>query len=379
MRKERFSISLLFFLCGLNFATWATRIPDYKATLHLSDAELGRLLLGLPIGSLVSLPLAGLMLTKYKSKYICLLACLLYILVFPLIGLTSTQFTLFASLFGLGMAGDILNIAMNTQVITLENKLNKVVMSSFHAVFSLGLMIGAFLGGLLVDLGWSPFYHFIFISIIDIISIPVFYPLLLKEDIQIEKSDEKSSIFSLSTYLIVLSIIAMCGMLCEGAMADWITLYFKENVTNNPFSDTIGFSAFALAMVIGRFLGDSLTSKFGIKQMLVLSGLILSLGMAVTLFVDITFLKIFGCLITGLGISTIVPLVYSAAGNSHDIPPSVAIAGVSTIAYAGFLLGPVLIGYLSDYIGLTNALVLLIILGIVGSIISKFSLKEIRS
>lgn len=379
MQKERFSISLLFFLCGLNFATWATRIPDYKISLHLSDAELGRVLLGLPIGSLVSLPLAGLMLTKYKSKYICLLACFLYVLVFPLIGLTSNQFTLFASLFGLGMAGDILNIAMNTQVVTLENKLQKVVMSSFHAVFSVGLMVGAFLGGILVDMGWSPLHHFILITIIDIMFIPIFYPLLLKEDIQVEKKDEKSSIFSLSSYLIILSIIAMCGMLCEGAMADWITLYFRENVVNNSFSDTIGFSAFALAMVIGRFFGDYLTRKFGIKQMLVASGFILSLGMSITLFIDFIFLKILGCLITGLGISTIVPLVYSAAGNSNDTPPSVAIAGVSTIAYAGFLLGPVLIGYLSDYIGLPNALVLLIILGIIGSLISKFSLRAIKS
>lgn len=379
MQKERFSISLLFFLCGLNFATWATRIPDYKIAFHLTDAELGRVLLGLPIGSLVSLPIAGLMLTKYKSKHICLLACFLYILVFPFIGITTTQLTLFISLFGLGMAGDILNIAMNTQVVTLENKLQKVVMSSFHAVFSVGLMVGAFLGGILVDLGWSPIQHFVFIAVLDIFSIPFFYPFLLKEDIQVEKKEKNSSIFSLSSYLIILSIIAMCGMLCEGAMADWITLYFRENVSNNPFSDTIGFSAFAMAMVIGRFLGDHLTTKFGIKQMLIASGFILSIGMSITLFLDITFLKIIGCLITGLGISTIVPLVYSAAGSSTDIPPSVAIAGVSTIAYAGFLLGPVLIGYLSDYIGLTNALVLLIILGIVGSLISKFSLKEIRS
>lgn len=375
MGKERFSISLLFFLCGLNFATWATRIPDYKLLLHLTDADLGKVLMGLPIGSLVSLPLAGWLLTFKKSKTICLFAILLYIIVVPLIGFANSQFTLFISLFGFGMAGDILNIAMNTQVVTLENKLNKVVMSSFHAVFSLGLMFGAFLGGILVKYDVSPLHHFSLISLIDVISIPIFFPLLLPSDLQIEKKEDKTSVFSLSPYLVILSIIALCGMLCEGAMADWITLYFKENVLNNPFPNTIGFTSFALAMVVGRFLGDTLTIRFGIKKMLIASGFILAFGMFTTLYFDIILLKIFGCLLTGLGISTIVPLVYSAAGNSGDIAPSVAIAGVSTIAYAGFLLGPVIIGYLSDFIGLPNALILLVILGIIGSLISKYFLR----
>jgi MFS family permease len=376
MLKERSAVSLLFFICGLNFASWATRIPDYKLSLHLSDADLGRVLLGLPFGSLVSLPIAGWLLTIYKSKNISLLAVIMYILVIPLIGLTKSQFTLFAVLFGFGMAGDILNIAMNTQVVGIENKLNKVVMSSFHAVFSLGLMFGSFLGGYLSNLEVSPEKHFIYISIVNIVSIPLFYPFLMKEDVKIEqKNNEKTSVFSLSPYLITLSIIALCGMLCEGAMADWITLYFKENLTENPFPSTIGFSAFAFAMVVGRFSGDILTMRFGLKNLLVVSGLLLALGIFITLIFPLVYLKILGCFITGLGIATIVPLVYSAAGNSGDLPPSVAIAGVSTIAYAGFLLGPVLIGYLSDFIGLPQALILLLILGLIAAFISKYSLR----
>ncbi len=376
MLKERSAVSLLFFICGLNFASWATRIPDYKLSLHLSDADLGRVLLGLPFGSLVSLPIAGWLLTIYKSKNISLLAVIMYILVIPLIGLTNNQLTLFAALFGFGMAGDILNIAMNTQVVGIENKLNKVVMSSFHAVFSLGLMFGSFLGGYLSNLEVSPEKHFIYISIVNIVSIPLFYPFLMKEDVKIEqKNNEKTSVFSLSPYLITLSIIALCGMLCEGAMADWITLYFKENLTENPFPSTIGFSAFAFAMVVGRFSGDILTMRFGLKNLLVVSGLLLALGIFITLIFPLVYLKILGCFITGLGIATIVPLVYSAAGNSGDLPPSVAIAGVSTIAYAGFLLGPVLIGYLSDFIGLPQALILLLILGLIAAFISKYSLR----
>jgi len=379
MGKNRFSISLLFFICGINFASWATRIPDFKAALQLSDADLGKVLLGSPIGSLISLPLAGWLLTKYKSKYISLFSVGLYAFVVPAIGLANNQLTLFLALFGFGMAGDILNIAMNTQVVGLEAKLNKVAMSSFHAVFSIGLMTGAFLGGIISKYQFTPLQHFGGIALIDIICIPFFYPFLLEDDPKVEQKQEKKSILKLPPYLIILSIIALCGMLCEGAMADWITLYFKENVQGNPFPNTIGFSAFALAMVIGRFMGDTLTLKFGTKNMLVTSGILLAFGMLITLIFGYYYIKIAGCFITGIGISTIVPLIYSAAGNSKEIAPSVAIAGVSTIAYAGFLVGPVLIGYLSDFIGLPQALVLLIVLGLLASIISKFSLKINRN
>ena len=151
MFKNRASISLLFFLCGINFASWATRIPDFKEKLHLSDSELGTILLGLPIGSLISLPLAGWLITKYESKWICLTAIVMYIFIMPILGYSPNSFGLFIALFLFGMAGDILNIAMNTQVVTLEKSMNKQIMSSFHALFSLGLMLGALSGGIIIN------------------------------------------------------------------------------------------------------------------------------------------------------------------------------------------------------------------------------------
>ena len=120
--KNRLSIGILFFLCGLNFATWATRIPDFKYFLKLSDAQLGSVLMGLPLGSLVSLPIAGWLISKFNSRVICIVAVFLYILIIPLIGFSNSSVSLFACLFFFGMAGDILNIAMNTQVVALEAK-----------------------------------------------------------------------------------------------------------------------------------------------------------------------------------------------------------------------------------------------------------------
>ncbi len=374
--KNRFSIGVLFLLCGLNFATWATRIPDFKYLLHLSDAALGTVLMGLPLGSLVSLPLAGWLISKFNSRMICIVAVFLYMLIIPIIGFSANSYMLFVCLFFFGMAGDILNIAMNTQVVALEAKMNKIIMSSFHAIFSIGLMLGALLGGYLSRKGYDFQTHFYLIAIINLLSIPVFYTNLLKDETKKEEEQKpKSSILNLGRYLTILALVAFCGMLCEGAMADWITLYFKEDVQFSTYATTIGFSSFALAMVVGRFTGDYISQNFGVRNILTLNGLLISLGMILTLFVPMVEVKIVGCFLTGLGISTIVPLIYSQAGNQKNIEPAIAIAGVSTIAYIGFLIGPVLIGYLADFLNLQNALFLLVILGIMASFVANKFIK----
>ena len=231
MNKYRASVSLLFFLCGINFASWATRIPDFKEKLHLNDSELGTILMGLPIGSLLSLPLAGWLITKYESKWICLVAVIMNIFVLPILGYSPNSFGLFIGLFLFGMAGDILNIAMNTQVVTLEKTMNKQIMSSFHALFSFGLMLGAFLGGIILNYRISSFHHLLMIGGLNFISIPFFWSNLLPDHFKknhVNREGKNKSFFDLGTHLFTLSFIAFCGMRCEGALADWITLYFNE-------------------------------------------------------------------------------------------------------------------------------------------------------
>jgi len=379
MYKNRASISLLFFFCGINFASWATRIPDFKEKLHLSDSALGTILLGLPIGSLISLPLAGWLITKYESKWICLTAMVMYIFIMPILGYSPNSLGLFIGLFLFGMAGDILNIAMNTQVVTLEKRMNKQIMSSFHALFSLGLMLGAFCGGIILNYKVSSFNHLLIIGCVNLLSIPFFLPNLLPDHFKNNNESlegKKKSFFDLGPHLFTLSFIAFCGMLCEGAMADWITLYFKESSFIRTFPTTIGFTSFALSMVIGRSMGDYVTKLFSIKNILTLNGILISLGLIITLLTTNEYIMIIGCLIAGIGISTIIPIIYSEAGRSKNISPSVAIASVSTIAYVGFLVGPVFIGYLSDYWGLNKALYLLVLLGIITSFLSKFKLTD---
>lgn len=191
MFKNRASISLLFFLCGINFASWATRIPDFKEKLNLTDSALGTILLGLPIGSLVSLPLAGWLITKYESKWICLTAIVMYIFIMPILGYSPNSIGLFIALFLFGMAGDILNIAMNTQVVTLEKSMSKQIMSSFHALFSIGLMLGALTGGIILNYKVSSFYHLLSIGGLNFLSIPFFLSNLLPDHFKKNKESQE--------------------------------------------------------------------------------------------------------------------------------------------------------------------------------------------
>jgi MFS family permease len=379
MTHNRISIGILFLLCGINFASWAIRIPDFKDSLHLTDAQLGGLLMGLPIGSMISLPLAGWLLTIYRSKMVCVWSIIGYVIILPILGFIQNSYQLFLGLFLFGMVGDLLNISMNTQVVSLEGKIGKTIMSSFHAIFSIGLMLGSILGGLISQMDISPLKHFSIIALLNFLSIVFFHKYLINEEPQKKELDRPSSrFFNLNPFLIILSLIAFCGMLCEGAMADWITVYFKETIIFSKYPNSIGFSFFALAMVLGRLIGDFISNKFGITRLLVVSGGLIALGTSTLLYTNYLPLMVLGCFISGLGISTIVPIIYSAAGNSKQSTPSVAIASVSTIAYVGFLIGPVLIGYLSDMFTLRSALMVLIMLGILTSLISLFFLPKLE-
>jgi MFS family permease len=186
-----------------------------------------------------------------------------------------------------------------------------------------------------------------------------------------EKSSESQPLFALpDKSLILLGIIAFCGMLSEGAMADWSVLYYKQ-VLNNPngFS-TAGFTAFSVLMVVGRIFGDKIVQTFGLRKTLLINCLIVFIGMSVALIIQNPYTVIIGFGVTGLGLSTIVPLIYGEAGHSKTMSAGVALAAITTVGMAGFLIGPVLIGYLSEFSSLRIALSFLIFLGLFGAFLT---------
>lgn len=352
----------------MSFASWASRIPDVKDFLKLGDAALGTVLFAMPIGSLSALPVAGIIISKFGSRNVALFSMLFYVVAMPLLGNANSTIQLAIALFLFGFGGDLLNISMNVQAVNVEKIQQRSIMSSFHAVFSIGFMIGAALGGFIASEDISVFQHLTFVGATDLFIGIIIYRLLVKSD---EQTDKAQPLFALPDRgLILLGIIAFCGMLSEGAMADWSTLYYKQVLNNSKGFATAGFTAFSVMMVLGRIFGDKIVNRFGLRKTLLINCLIVFLGMFVALISMNPISVIIGFGITGLGLSTIVPLIYSEAGHSKTMSAGVALAAISTVGIGGFLLGPVLIGFLSEFSSLRIALSSLIILGLLGAFLT---------
>ncbi len=367
-KYARIATNTLFFLNGMSFASWAARIPDVKEFLKLGDAALGTVLFAMPIGSLSALPVAGIIISKFGSRKIALFSMLFYFVSMPLLGNASSTFQLAIALFLFGFGGDMLNISMNVQAVNVEKIQQKSIMSSFHAVFSVGFMIGAALGGFIASENISVFNHLAFMGTTDLLLGIWVYGFLVKSD---QHSDNAQPLFALPDRgLILLGIIAFCGMLSEGAMADWSTLYYKKVLNNTSGFATAGFTAFSIMMVVGRIFGDKIVNRFGLRKTLLIDCLIVFLGMFVALISMNPISVVIGFGITGLGLSTIVPLIYSEAGHSKTMSAGVALAAITTVGMGGFLLGPVLIGFISEFSSLRIALSSLIILGLLGAFLT---------
>jgi MFS family permease len=361
-RLHRIAVSCFFFLAGLCFSSWASRIPDIRLKLHLDNAALGAVLLGLPAGLLTSLPLAGWLVARFGSRPIALFAALLYAITLPSLGLAAAPWQLVACLFVFGMGGNLLNISMNTQAIGTEALYGRTIMASYHGIWSVAGFSGAAIGTLFIRLGWLPYQHFIVITSVAWLIVAVTSGQLLAQDAH--AGGEDRPIFAWpDRSLINLGMIAFCSMICEGAMFDWSGVYFQKVIQPPHGLVAIGYTAFMSTMASGRFLGDWLATKWGIKRILQISGTLTAAGLLTAILFPWLFPALAGFLLVGAGVSSVVPLVYSAAGRSKVLSPGVALAAVSTIGYLGFLVGPPFIGFIAQAFNLRVSLGLIAVLG----------------
>ncbi|MDO7886875.1 MFS transporter [Hymenobacter cheonanensis] len=354
--KSRVAVSAFFFLPGLCFASWASRIPDISAKLGMNAGQLGQLLLAIPVGSLASLPLAGWLVSTWGSRRTVLLASVLYACFLPLLGWAGSFWTLAPALALFGFAGNMLNIAVNTQAIGVQEFYGKPIMGSFHGLWSLAGFLGGALGTALIGWHQPPLHHFLLVLVVCLGIAALAHSYTLRRDVS--KADEGGPGFSLrhpDPYLLRIGFIAFCGMMSEGAMFDWAGVYFQKVVRPDAALVTAGYVACMSTMALGRFLSDYFTHRFGTIRMLQLSsGLIVS-GLLLAVGFPYLIPAVAGFLLIGFGIASVVPLSYSAAGRATSVSPGVALALVSTIGFLGFLLGPPLIGFLAQIFSLRTA------------------------
>lgn len=345
--RIRLAVSLFYFGQGIAFASWASRIPDLKHSLGLSDGTLGSILLALPLGQLLTMPVSGRLVTKYGSKKILTITAPLYVLALSNLGLATAPWHLAVFLFLFGVIGNMCNIAVNTQGSEAEKLFGRPIMTSFHGAWSIAGFSGALVGLLMVNLHVIPYHHFWIIVIL------IWCNVLLNHKHLVpgkgSPNQSKTKLFTMPEgVLLQLGIIGFCSMATEGAMFDWSGVYFKDIVKAPSSLVILGYASFMVMMATGRFVGDKIIAKVGRKRTIQISGLIISTGMFLSVFFPFVVSATIGFMLVGIGVSSIVPTVYSVAGKNGKVAPGIAIAIVSSVSYFGFLMGPPLIGYISQ-------------------------------
>lgn len=364
-RKQcRIAVSVFFFCQGICFATWASRIPDIKTSLHLSEAALGTILLGLPIGQFLTMPFSGRAVTRFGSKPVLRLAIIAYAIALTNIGLATAPWQLAFCLFMFGVAGNLCNISVNTQGVNAETLYGRPIMASFHGVWSTAGFTGALTGLLMIYLELSPYAHFCVVAGAVVLLSLIFNRYLLLTPINREGGSFRK--FTMPHGLLLqLGIIAFCCLSCEGCMFDWSGVYFREVVKAEGSLITLGYASFMIMMATGRFAGDKLAAKFGRKQMVQVSGVLIFAGIMLAVALPYLVPATIGFLIVGFGVSSVIPLLYSTAGKANlKVSQGMAIATVSSIGFLGFLMGPPLIGHIAQLAGLQYSFAVIAFLGL---------------
>jgi MFS family permease len=353
----------MFFFMGLCFSTWAARIPDIQAKFQLSEGQLGTILLCLPVGSMLGLPIAGWSVHNFGSRIVILFGSFAYALTLPLIGLASATWMIVPVLVVFGMLGNIMNISLNTQALGLEDQMGKSILASFHGLWSMAGFTGAGLGAGLIFLKFSPAGHFAVVTCISILIVLFSQKFIIKD--KRDSEDGGGLVLKRPDDLLLrIGLIAFLGMMIEGCMFDWSGVYFKKIIAVSPEYVSLGYVCFMGAMASGRFITDKAANRFGRIPVLQVSGLSIFIGLVLSVVFPTMYIAAVGFLLVGFGVASIVPLSYGIAGRSKLYSPSVALALVSTISFFGFLLGPPLIGFVADLFDLKVSFALVAVNGL---------------
>lgn len=370
LNKLRVANAVFFFLSGFGYSSWASRIPSMQNKLHLNEAQLGAVLFALPIGLILTLPATGRLLGKFNSRSILFIGVLIFNAMLGIAGFSVHTWQLVLILFCFGSARNLFNISLNAQAVSVQKLFNRSIMTTFHGIWSLAGFAGAGLGYLMVQYNVYTSYHLLFVSIGMTITAILTYPHLLLD--KPTQATEKKPLFSLpDKHLLKFSLICFASMACENTMYDWSGIYFRKAVGTSKATATAAFAVYMVAMTLGRFTGDKVVGKTGIRNLLKYSGLLIFAGLLLAALVPVSVVAGIGFVLVGLGVSCIVPLVFSMAGQSKTMSSGPALAAISTVGYLGFLIVPPLVGFVAQWSNLQWSFGIIGTLGAVIMILSS--------
>lgn len=362
-KQIRIATAVFFFISGFGYTTWASRIPSIQRDLNLNEAQLGAALFALPVGLLATMPITGHLLGKYSSSRIMFFGALFFNLMLGLLGYAVHYWEFLLVLFCFGSSRNLLNLSMNTDSVGLQAHYNKSIITTFHGIWSMAGFGGATLGYFMVANHVLPQWHLLSVSTVLITLSLCFAPFTLRQQ-PVPQPDKP--IFSLpDKTLISLSLICFSSMACENIMYDWSGIYMNKAVHSTHATATAAFVVFMTTLTASRFAGDKIVNRYGIKNLMQCSGLLIVIGFMLAVIFPIVPVAITGFALVGIGTSCMVPLVFAEAGKSKTMSKGPAIAAVSTIGYLGFLVVPPLVGFVAQALNLRWSFAIIATLGVV--------------
>ncbi|MBK9737882.1 MAG: MFS transporter [Saprospiraceae bacterium] len=351
MHKKSMAVGTAFFIMGFLFGNWATLIPFVKSHYQIDDAELGLILLSLPLGAMFFNPLSPMLIHRFGLQKMTVNG-MFFISIAYMIPLCYDDIYLVpAGLILIGITITLLNIAANTLAAALEKTEQISIMSTCHGLFSLGLMIGSLMRSVTLLFNISEKNHMFFIGFCGIsASIIVLKTIIGIKTVNESITDKKEKFKLILPHgaLLTMIIISICINVTEGSMADWASLYMKEIVQTNPYFIGWGIFGYSAFMAIGRFFGDGIIPVYGRNNILKYGATLSFVGLLTVIIFPFTWTSILGFAFVGLGVSCGSPILYAAAANYPGIPKSGGLALMNTFAMTGFLAGPVIIGFISE-------------------------------
>lgn len=341
--KQRIFLSVFFFFSGFCFSSWASRIPTIKTSFGYNEAELGTVLLFMPVSSLIGLPLSGWLVSKYDSRIPLAWGFLMLSVAIACIGFAPTTISLVASISVLSFSFRILNISLNTQAITLQKQFEKKINGSFHGLWSTGGIAGVAFCTFLVGFNVSISIHLAIVGVLTFVTTLYAKKFLLKKDRA--SSGNRLALGKPDPYIVYLGLIVFFAAICEGGMFDWSGVYFKEVINVEIF--TWGYLFFMICMALSRFASDYIVELIGMQKTYIASAAFVVAGIGLAVLLPGFWTSLIGFCLVGLGTASIIPMTYTLAGHSTKYSPGMAISLIATYSIVGMLVGPPMIGYIA--------------------------------
>lgn len=353
--REQLSTRVAFLIAGLAVSAWAPLIPYARQRLQVDDAQLGLLLLCLGIGSVTGMPLAGGLAARFGCRRVLLCTGAMFCLALPFLAIAPTMLGMALALLIFGAGIGIFDVVMNIQAVIVERSARRAMMSGFHGMYSVGGIAGAGGASALMALGASPLLAAVVVAFLAVVALVAIAKALLP---YAAESGAPAFVMPRGSVLLI-GAICFALFLAEGAVLDWSAVFLTAVRNVDPATAGFGYVAFAVTMTLGRLTGDRVVHRLGATRVVLFGALLAASGFLLAILAPSWALSIVGFGLVGAGASNVVPVMFSAAGCQHVMPTHLAVAAITTMGYAGVLLGPALLGFVAKATTLSFALGLL--------------------